>query len=434
VSTILFAWELGGGLGHITQIAPLATDLAARGHRVHVALRDLSAAATVFAGTTVQFLPGPFRPRGVLPSFKPTVSFAHVLHNIGFGDEASLAAHASAWRNLYRFTRPDLIVFDHSPTALLAARGAPARLAVIGSGFCVPPDADPFPPMETQEQGADVQRLHDEEQPILRRVNRLLDRWRQPPLARLGQLYSEVHHTFLTTFRELDHYPGRPDGVPYYGPINATGGAAPEWPDAPGKRIYAYLKDFPALPELLGCLVERRVPTLVYADGVRDEVRRRFAGPTLRFERRRLDLSRAARECDLAITNANHGTTAALLMAGRPLLQLPLVLEQSIMARKVFQLGAGLGATGKRPAVMLARLHTMLESDRFREAASGVAQRLAGFDPASRRQEMSRRAEELLDQPASDVANRSGPWPAGEGAVARAALGTSQLPAGKPDG
>jgi hypothetical protein len=38
--TILFCWELGGGLGHLMQMLPLADDLVKSGHRVFVALRD----------------------------------------------------------------------------------------------------------------------------------------------------------------------------------------------------------------------------------------------------------------------------------------------------------------------------------------------------------------------------------------------------------
>ncbi len=39
MSTILFAWELGGGLGHLVQLRPPAEALAARGHRVLAAVR-----------------------------------------------------------------------------------------------------------------------------------------------------------------------------------------------------------------------------------------------------------------------------------------------------------------------------------------------------------------------------------------------------------
>ena len=71
---------------------------------------------------------------------EPTCTFAQILHNCGFGDAAELATMAEAWRKLYDFVRPDLIIFDHAPTALLASAGYPVRRALIGTGFFSPPD------------------------------------------------------------------------------------------------------------------------------------------------------------------------------------------------------------------------------------------------------------------------------------------------------
>ena len=57
-------------------------------------------------------------------------NFAHLLYNNGFYDADSLKATVQAWRELYETVRPDLIVFDHSPTALLAACGFQAKKAL----------------------------------------------------------------------------------------------------------------------------------------------------------------------------------------------------------------------------------------------------------------------------------------------------------------
>ena len=60
MATVLFAWESGGGLGHMVQMLPLAAQLARRGHRVCVALRHLStAAAEVFGRAGVRFVQAP---------------------------------------------------------------------------------------------------------------------------------------------------------------------------------------------------------------------------------------------------------------------------------------------------------------------------------------------------------------------------------------
>ena len=183
--TVVFCWELGGGLGHLMQMRPLAQELVHRGHRVFVALRLLGPAERAFAGTGVFYLQAPCDPERGAAAAKPfpvTRSFPHVLANVGWGQARALGALASAWRNMFRMLRPDLVVCDHSPTALLASRGLPARRALIGSGFCCPPDVTPWavyppPPGMTPRDDDEPEALASDERRLLGRVNRVLESW-----------------------------------------------------------------------------------------------------------------------------------------------------------------------------------------------------------------------------------------------------------------
>ena len=398
MATILFAWELGGGLGHMMQILPLARALVKRGHRVYVVLREVAEAEAVFAGTGVCYLEAPhYRPGGRAAPFAVTRNFAHLLANVGWHDDRKLFALMCAWANLYALIKPDLVVFDHSPTALLASRGLPMRRAVIGSGFCVPPDESPWPPFRRPAEGeGDAARLAADEAGIRDRANRMLRHWGKEPLERLGQLYSQTDETFLTTFAELEQYPSRREAK-YWGPVLPEGGAEPRWPQesrpltpalSPGyrgegeRRVFAYLKRFAGLPELLSLLSDKKLPTVVYVDGIDAATRRKFESPSLRFERERVDLVRAAAECDLAILHAGQGATAAMLLAGKPVLQLPIVLEQRMTADAVVRLGAGERAAPTDPAAVGEKLNSMLASDRYAEAARLFAAKYADFDPA----------------------------------------------------
>src|SRR5205807_5906136 len=104
----------------------------------------------------------------------------------------------------------------------------------------------------------------------------------------------------------------------------SAGGKAPLWPEGKGKRIYAYLKGFPALPQLLQHLKRVGNPTLIFVDGVDRKTQERFASPSIRFETEPLDLRQVSSECDVAILNGTHNTACTMLLAGKPSLQLPL--------------------------------------------------------------------------------------------------------------
>lgn len=404
MATVLFTWELGVGLGHMVPMLPLAEGLARQGHRVYVALRDLARASEVFGRAGVSYLQAPFR-HSRPGCFRRTPTFSHVLANVGFGDEGELHGLCCAWRNLINFVRPDLIVFDHSPTAMLAARGARVGRVVTGLGFFCPPDVSPFPVLVDGE--VDHDRLAAEERRVLERANRLLARWKRPPLERLGQLYGEVDDMFLQTFEELDHYPTRNTGGQaasgtqrYWGPVHAPGGKAPEWPAGNGKRAFAYLKNSPAVGEVLAALADLGGPAIVLSDGIDPAVRKRFASvPNLRFETQRLDMARVRAECDLAVHNANHGTLCQLLLGGKPMLQVPITLEQQVLARRVGQLGAAetvIARGAEARDEIRAKLHAVATDPRYTEAAGRFAKKYSDFDAAEQMERMVARVEELI--------------------------------------
>ena len=316
---------------------------------------------------------------------------------MGWGESRELSILACAWRNQIEDIRPDAMICDHAPTALLASRGLdfPLRRIVLGSGFCCPPDTSPLPMFATDE-APDMDTVREDEQLVLRRANHVLAQWGRAPLQRLGQLYGEVDETFLTTFEELEQYPGR-TGARYWGPVMGTGGNVPAWPDAKGPKVFAYLKRFAGLPELLALLNERRLPTVAYMDGIDAAMRRKFESPTLRFERQRVDVGRAAAECDLAILHAGQGTTAAMLLAGKAVLQLPIVVEQRLTADATVRLGAGERAAAGDAGQVGEKLGLLLADGRYAEAAGRFAAKYADFDPAAQVERMVGRVEELLE-------------------------------------
>ena len=420
--TILLTWELGAGYGHLMQLSALAQGLVELGYTVVVALRHLERAAEVFGRAGVFYLPAPYK--SAAPArFPRAQAYAQFLANLGFGDDDELFGLACAWRNLIRSVGPDLLIGDHSPTAMLAARAFPdLKRAVIGSGFCVPPARQtmggeaprPWAVLRPAEVARDPAPALAVEAEVLSRVNWLLENWGENPIERLGQLY-DVDETFLTTFPELDHFPDR-QGAAYWGPALAdaasAGGEAPVWPDGQGNRAFAYLKATPSAGDVVRTLARLGCPTLAYLDGATPAMRQRLRTKTVHVADKRLDVARAAAECDVAVLNGGHGVVCEMLLAGKPILAVPLVLEQQMTGEALRRLGAGDSAPPRRGEPWewtgRAKLEAVLNDGRYAAGARRFAERYAAFDRAAQREAMLGRAVGCSSRRARTPRGRTG--------------------------
>jgi hypothetical protein len=237
--------------------------------------------------------------------------------------------------------------------------------------------------------------IKQDEDLVLAHANQVLADWGREPLGRLSLLYHQVDETFLATFAELDHYGGRP-AARYWGAWPNVGGKKPLWPQGRGQRVFAYVKPFRALARLLQQLCDLQYPTLVYAPGMASDLAQRFGAATMRFEAEPLDLGETGRSCDLAILNGNHGTTVAMLLAGKPTLQVPIALEQGLFSMAVARLGAAVVVPPDRPQEAVAGLMRLLGSEAPAEAARAFAARYADYDPQRQVEAILGRIEELL--------------------------------------
>jgi UDP:flavonoid glycosyltransferase YjiC (YdhE family) len=409
--TILLTWELGGGIGHLMNLRPIGQELVRRGHRVIAALRDISRAGEIFGGTGIEFLPAPVHRSRDKPPFEPEQGFCHLLANIGFADERSLSASFTAWNTLLDWIKPDLVVADHSPTALLALWGRPIPRVNVGLGFFCPLDTFPLPHVVRKDDPQHQERMIRNEVELTGKVNLLLQRARRPLLTRLSQLFNQIDEVVLATYREFDHYGARPD-VRYWGHWPFGGGIEPVWPAGEGPRVYAYLKPFPALQELLRFLHRARCPTLIFAGGIESAVQDDLASPTLRFENRPLNLHLVAQQCDLVITNGGHGTTVGILLAGKPCVLVPLFTEQLMFALKVKQIGAAALASRDNGPQIVAAINDVLNKPSYRDNAEAFAARYAHFIPGEQIPELADSFETTLSSRAI-FSNRSGPLPTG---------------------
>lgn len=382
MSRVLAVWEMGASMGHIDRLANTARALRGRGHEVTFLLRDVSRAHGRIAADGFRLGQAPvWLPQMANP---PRLSnYTAVLAAAGWLDPAGLAALVCAWRTTFDLLQPGLLIADHAPTALLAARGRPFPVWAVGNSFELPPPGPHFPPMAWWDASAAARCAGDDAR-LLHTANQALALLGDPPLPRLTALFDHAHLA-LASLPELNHYGVYPDsfalpGAGYLG----DSGVPPVWPEGGGKRAFVYLSpthaDFRAV---IAALQAQGWVALVYAHGLSDEAALRLGGPTIRFERSMVQTDAAVAAADVVISHASLGLVCAAALAGKPQLVLPTHMEQTMVAHRVMNAGIGLvAAAGSDAAAIGLRLRQLLETPAIGAAASALALRRQALRPA----------------------------------------------------
>lgn len=168
------AWELHGGADHLSPLARLARSLVERGHQVDFILRDLGVASAALGELMqhplVALWPAPIWQQPSAPLGQPTCNSVDHLMQEGYASPSGLLGLATGWRTILQALDPDLLVADHAPTALLAARGL--RFPCVQLESCAAPI--PVPPPQAVQ--------------VLNSCNTVLAQLGQPPLTTLHEL------------------------------------------------------------------------------------------------------------------------------------------------------------------------------------------------------------------------------------------------------
>ncbi len=397
MARILFVWELGLGFGHLSPYIGVVRALRKQKHEVIFAARDVENADRVFARDGVPILQAPLSVHRVTNPYRITFNYAQLMHNTGFADLQDLFGRVKAWQHIFQYVRPDVMVFDHSPTGLLASRMVKVKRIIGGSGFLIPPAETPLPLMRYWNN-SDAEKIKKSEQMVLNTSNKVLQALKLPPMKNLAEMF-QSDAEWLMSFPEMDHYPERKSGN-YVGMFSPPEyGEDPVWPAGKGKKIFAYLYNYKTLPALLKLLNRTGSRVLIHGPQIPVPVRKKFSSPTVRFSDKPLNVQRLGPECDLVITNGTFGTTAAFMMAGKPALMIPTNLERMMVARRVVGMGAGLAAPANKPEMLGPRLKALFQNDKYRKAAEAFAAKYKGESMATQTEKMVATLEKLLPPP-----------------------------------
>lgn len=364
----LFAWELGAGYGHLAQIEAMAQALKAEGHGCAFAVRHLANAQQRLPPNLGPCLQAPVRLGPGLNPVKTQLSYASLLHNIGFDDPQELRARVRAWRDLMRLLRTQTLIAVHSPIALVAARSLGLKTLAVGTGFTLPPASQPFPAYDAT-QVLKPGLLEENEALVLSQFQEALAPLSQMRLERLADIFGDTRRA-LYSYPELDHYPQAQRTEPYLGWPGNSFGVTPKWPAGGGPKLLAYLQPGPLLEPTLQALRASHARVLLRVEGVPPAHLQAATRPGLTLVDQALNLQAAATECHAFIGTGAHGHSCEMMLAGRPGLLLPATQERFMLAHRLQSQGAALLLPPDQPQRAAECLDQLLEDDRLAENAT----------------------------------------------------------------
>ncbi|MBK8525121.1 MAG: UDP-glucuronosyltransferase [Betaproteobacteria bacterium] len=395
MTRVLFAWEMGANLGHLARSVPVADRLRGAGHGVSFAVRDTRMAAQCL-GRRFSYVQAPLITRRGGARRAPA-SYAEMLLSDGWSDHAALLGQTGAWLNFFALSRPDVLVADHAPGALLAARLAGLPSVAFGSGFEIPPAGTLMPCIRPWESIAE-ERLMNSEQSALKAANAVLHALNGRPLVRLADLFPAS--PVLASFPELDHYGARSDAC-YTGSIHGLAASSTGmWPEGEGRCVFAYLRmDQPATPAVLEALALSNVRALCVVPGAPKALVSKHATSRLQIFGQPVDMAPLLVEADAVVSYGGAGVIAESLLAGVPMVLIPSQVEQYLGAKRVDALGAGKVLESERGVLAInAALEAVLNTPTIRGAAQQFAKKYQAWTPA--------RATEMVARAILDAAQR----------------------------
>lgn len=337
----LFAWELGGNLGHLSKDIALALQLRGTGHEVEFVCHDLNVASRLLTSHGFPFREIPAFPpsRGAILRRKMS-THGEILRTLWGDSSVPVLRHlVAAWVDLLEARRVDAIVSDYAPSSIVGAIAADVPVALVGTGWEIPPIVSPLPWMSEESPPAS-RAIETQEIQLLDCINYVLHIFGRRPLETVSHLYA-ARPTFLTTFPELDHYWPRSNAT-YIGDIGASAPhKAVAWSESNSRKVLAYLRQTtPGIENILLALAEVDAEVICICPDIGDVLVEQVQD-RITIVRESVNLQNLLPECTAVVCYGGAGFVATALRNGVPILLVsPQWNERKRTARRAVEIGA----------------------------------------------------------------------------------------------
>jgi UDP:flavonoid glycosyltransferase YjiC (YdhE family) len=308
-----------------------------------------------------------------------------ILAEIGLRIPEWLRQQITCWLALFATHRPDLVVADYAPGAVLAARGRIPSVAA-GVGFTVPPaHLRELPPLHRRAAA-----LHAEDR-TLATVNSVVSEFGLSPLRSLVESLAGDAQC-VCTLPALDPYAAWRE-EPVLGPLL---GATIVRRSADAKDVFCYLREPPGSDrqaEIAACLEALPSPVTAFLPGLDASTGERLRRGGVNVADRPVDLARQLARSRLVVHFGGHGTAAAALLAGVPQLILAFDIEKALIASALEGQGAARGFDYRRVDSATARTSILAALEDKQQLAK--ADELASRNDAYRYRDVASRVADV---------------------------------------
>jgi UDP:flavonoid glycosyltransferase YjiC (YdhE family) len=376
MAEVLFVWELGSSLAHLANIKIVADQMSSLGHNIYFVVKEIHNLPKVFGSERIRFFQAPVKPSS---SSIYQASFADLIFKQCAQDDVELTVYIKAWQEIYRTLSPDIVVFDHAPTALISSREFDFKKVLIGNGFMLPPAVGEifglYPGgkpktfnLEQEKRNQDIALIN---------INTALEQLSLGGFDRLSDIYGQSDLNLFLTFPELDHFGERP-AEKYLGIWPSFSVGRPKWPTKGKKKVFIYAEQFPSLSVLLQELQAEDYSVLIYSNTITSEVKLKLQCESVAFIDEPVSLEMVAKEASVVVNHANHATAGTFMVLGIPQLLIPNYQEQMYSALQLRKTGGAIVAF--RDQQSFQKELAVLAKSETRQAAKAMGEKYQGFD------------------------------------------------------